>query len=191
MLIRFQFASRIRVEILQAVLPDYAVAEIGSPSLLTPFSVILARATDLLILVDDILQADAVSDQQSDLDVHLVQTFFQLSVEFDHFDDFVLDSLHFDFLLEVGSVVVQQMDEFPQHSQIQLRLVFEDVIISPDFASSKPRLDLDDVLEMPLIKGLAVLKRDLRRDFAPPSLDLDEAADVSLVVLHSVGASAS
>ena len=191
MLIRLQFASRIRVEIFQSVLPEDAVAEIGSPSLLTPFSVILARATDLLILVDDILQADAVSDQQSDLDVHLVQTFFQLSVEFDHFDDFVLDSLHFDFLLEVGSVVVQQMDEFPQHSQIQLRLVFEDVIISPDFAASEPSLDLDDVLEMPLIKGLAVLKRDLRRHFAPPSLDLDEAADVSLVMLHSFGASAS
>ena len=83
------------------------------------------------------------------------------------------------------------MDEFPQHSQIQLRLVFEDVIISPDFAASEPRLDLDDVLEMPLIKGLAVLKRDLRRHFAPPSLDLDEAADVSLVMLHSFGASAS
>eukprot|EP00047_Mylnosiga_fluctuans_P017365 m.60699 g.60699 ORF g.60699 m.60699 type:complete len:1359 (-) comp7043_c0_seq2:287-4363(-) len=95
-------------------------------------------------LLDDILEVDAVLDEQADLDVHLVQVRLQLVALLDLQHDLLLELLQLQLLGKIGVALVQQVQEPPHRRDGRVADLCEVLVLAAGAEALPCGLDADN-----------------------------------------------
>eukprot|EP00052_Salpingoeca_macrocollata_P027178 m.257055 g.257055 ORF g.257055 m.257055 type:complete len:982 (-) comp22704_c2_seq1:406-3351(-) len=145
-----------------------------------------AALLELLVLLDDVLQLNAVAHQKADFDVHLVQVRFQLLVFLDFFHHPLLQLLHFHLFLKVQVALVQQVQKLAHGNDGRVGDLGQVVVLTPRLDALPGSLQLDGDVGVRAQEVDAVLVLLLLLHAAHGRLQLDDGLLLRFQELHAI-----